>query len=303
MSVLHPELESILNFYTKQRNKTPKDFSVGRGIISKPSFFSNQKLQSLLNNPLLTRDWLSLKKEGKEISLESSTLWKTVQTKKLSFMDKTVLNNTVDTGGAVVLEGLDILDTDINAFVQALETQLPCSLSNSVAFFSQSQNEAYQGHLDSDDVLVVQISGEKKWSIHKPQQRRYVDTTDFDDQKMGEQIKELTLRAGDVLYIKAGVPHKCQTVADHSLHLSFDLCDRTPNVEQMTHEANNHYNFSCEEPYASSTQVMQRYLKILKNPNFLKEFENQTKLHKKEAMSFRERIGNTAIVKSLSKYF
>lgn len=299
---LHPELKLLLDFFKRQRQEPPPAYAHAPGLIASPGFFSVGTLQQHLNNPLLGPDWVSVVARGQAVPLESACLWKTVQTKKLLFMDKEPINEHLSRGAAVVLEGLDILDPRINAFAAKIDTVLPCALSNCVAFFSQRENEAYGGHRDSDDVLVIQLAGEKLWHLFAPQQRRYAGNSPLTRPQMGQQIKELTMRPGDALYVRAGVPHVCRTPGDHSLHLSFDLCDRTPNIEQITHEANTRYNHACEDPYAPAAKVVEKYVALIKTAEFQNDLASATQQIRHNAAVFRQRIGKASGVRALSKY-
>jgi len=298
---LHPELKLLLDFFASQRNAPPKEYTHAPRLIPAPSFFSVEALQRHLNNPLLGPDWIKLVTRGEPVALDAAYLWKTVQNKKLFFMDKQLIDEHLRRGAAVVLEGIDILDASINAFAAKVDAALPCALSNCVAFFSQRENEAYGGHRDSDDVLVIQVAGEKLWHLFAPQQRRYIGNAPLTRQQMGEQIKELVMRPGDALYLRAGVPHVCRTLGAHSLHLSFDLCDRTPNIEQITHEANTRYNHASEDPYAPAAKVVDRYVALIQGADFQKDLVAATQLIRNNASVFRERIGRSAMVRALAK--
>lgn len=299
---LHAELKLLLDFYLQQRNEPPAVFAHAAGLIPSPSFYSVNALQQHLNNPLLNPDWVHLRARGQSVPLETTCLWKVVQTKKLIFMDKELINDQLKLGAAIVLEGIDILDTAINTFVAGVDAALPCALVNCVAFFSQRENEAYGGHRDSDDVLVIQVAGEKRWSLFAPQQRRYFNNSPLTIEQMGEKVKEVTLRPGDALYVRAGVPHLCQTIGDHSLHLSFDLCDRTPTIEQITNAANTHYNNACETPYVPASKVVEKYTALIGSAEFQAEMATATQQVKSNATIFRQRIGRSASVRALSKY-
>jgi len=176
---LHKELQSLLDFYHKQRQNLPQAFTYGAGIINNPSFFTVGDLQRHLNNPLLQPEWVHAKLDGKRIELEKTCFYKTVQSRKLHFMDKEALSNAINKGAAIVLEGIDILEPGVNEFVARLDDSLPCVLSNAEVFFSQQDSEAYEGHCDADDVLVVQLAGKKTWQLFQPQQRRYAEIQDL----------------------------------------------------------------------------------------------------------------------------
>lgn len=297
---LHPDLARVLEFYREQRKQPPAVYTHAQGCIPDVTFFSLARLQEHLNNPLLTPNWVTLMTNGAPVPLEPAVLQKLVQKKQLVFMDKEPINEHLNRGGALLLEGLDILDPPINAFVEKVDNELPCSLSNCVAFLSQKGSEAYPGHCDTDDVLVIQVEGEKRWQIFTPQQRRYVGNI-LDPSRLGRQIAELTLRAGDALYVRAGVPHRCGTPSPYSLHLSFDLCDRTPNIEQITHEANSRYQRETESPYSPTAKVTEKYVALLQSDQFQRDLAAATSNTRKEATIFRKRIGRASGVRALDR--
>ena len=299
---LHKELQALFDFYQKQRQNLPEAFTYKAGVIDKPSFFTVADLQRHLNNPLLQPEWLYLKLDGVRVELEKSCFYKTVQNKQLNFIDKDILNNEINKGAAVVLEGIDLLDAGINEFVTRLDDSLPCVLSNAEVFFSQQDNEAYEGHCDADDVLVVQLDGRKTWNLYAPQQRRYADIQNLCEQKLGPVMQEITMRPGDALYLRAGVPHRCVTSAAFSLHMSFDLVDSSPQLAEIAKQATNLYAHACELPYAPLSGVVDRYVSILNSDQFQSALVEATEFKRSEIMNFRQMVGRTSAVKSLNKF-
>jgi hypothetical protein len=299
---LHTELQALFDFYLKQRQNLPEAFTYKAGVIDKPSFFTVADLQRHLNNPLLQPEWLYLKQDGVRVELEKFCFYKTVQNKQLNFIDKDVLNNEINKGAAVVLEGIDLLDAGINDFVARLDDSLPCVLSNAEVFFSQQDNEAYEAHCDADDVLVVQLAGKKTWNLYAPQQRRYANIQNLSDQQLGPVMQELTMRPGDALYLRAGVPHRCITNAPFSLHMSFDLVDSSPRIIDVNKEATNQYAHACELPYAPLADVVDRYVTILKSDQFQAALVEATEFKRNEILNFRKMVGRTSVVKSLNKF-
>ena len=61
---LHKDLQSLLDFFLKQRLNLPDAFTYKAGVINNPSFFTVADLQRHLNNPLLQTDWLYIKQDG-----------------------------------------------------------------------------------------------------------------------------------------------------------------------------------------------------------------------------------------------
>ena len=183
-----------------------------------------------------------------------------------------------------------------------LDAGFPIAFANCVAFFSQRGNEAYRGHFDSDDVLVIHLSGEKRWRLYARQQSRRVNTNDLTPEQMGQQIGELTMRPGDVLYVRTGVPHICETLADHSLHLSFDLCDRTPTVEYQLQMALERYARATSAPYTPAPEVAGAFAELLRSPAFKGDLAQRTEALRAELRAFRERIAAAGRVTALSRY-
>ena len=301
-SRLHPDLALLLEFYMQQRAKPPAAFAHAPRLVPSPSFFSVKALQDHLNNPLLTPNWIAVVAGGQFVSLESAGLQKVVQNKQLFFMNKDVIEESLKRGAALVLEGLDILDPSINAFAAKLDWALPCALSHCVAFFSQRGNEAYKGHSDLDDVLVIQLEGEKRWHLFEPHQRKLRNKGGLAQHQMGKPLTDVLMRPGDAMYLRAGTPHICETTGACSLHISFDLRDQTPSVAEITEEANTRFANAAAEQYAPPSTVIDMYVSLLKSEQFQRDVAMATTKVRNDAIQYRQLIGRTTGVSALTKF-
>ena len=234
----------IRDFYFKEGLGAPPDASHVHhpNLVPDQQLFSLDHLRRHLNNPLLDLNYLNLFQAGKPVDLSGANLYKLVQKRKIGFVDRRVLQQHLEKGAACVLEGLDILEPDINTLATALDRGRAATFSNATVFFSQRGNEAYRGHLDTDDVLVIHLAGEKRWSIHRRQAPRRVNLADLDVAQMGPVEAQVVMRPGDVLYLRNFTPHRVETLSTHSLHLSFDLCDRQPSIEVALQLLLRHYD-------------------------------------------------------------
>ena len=297
------ELNKLYEFSVKQTGNRPAVFTHQPSLIKKPGFFSIKKFQSFINNPLLTPEWIHVQFDNRPVPLDQAVLSRVAQQNDLRFMDKQLIEDYIRNGAAIVLEGIDIMDPDINDYIRRVDESLPCpATSDCAAFFSQRGQDAYGGHRDSDDVVIIQIAGEKNWKIFEPQQRRYLGNAPLEPEQMGPIHKKLTTRPGDALYIRAGVPHRVQTTAEFSLHLSFDITDRTTNIDQITREANIRFNHGCEDSFAPASKVMESYINLLTSEQFQVDVAEANKAMKKEAGHFRKSVGRTSIVQALSRF-
>jgi hypothetical protein len=290
-NVMSPLFQQIVTFVQASRSEASAFFKRQPSLLESPGdLFDLNRLFSHLQNPLLGPDWVQVVKDGQNVPIAQGQLWKTVQRRKLVFLDKSDLNSALLNGASLVLEGLDILDPTINDLVAQLDNTMPCALSNCEAFFSRQGNEAYGGHRDSDDVLVIQISGVKRWRVYQPQQRRYVGNSPLTEPQMGQLAEEFDMHPGDALFVRAGVPHRVQTIGDYSLHLSFDLIDRTPNIEQITQAANSIFNQGLAPAHSDPETVVNHYVAKLRDAGFLRELNEAKETLRREAVLFRRRI-------------
>ena len=130
-----------------------------------------------------------------------------------------------------------------------------------------------------------------------------MNTNDLTPEQMGPQIGELTMRPGDVLYVRCGVPHICDTAANHSLHLSFDLCDRTPTVEYQLQMALDRYKHATTAPYSPAPEVAGAFAELLRlSGDARRPRVSARRRCAAELRAFRERIAFAGRVTSLSRY-
>lgn len=257
---LAPQLRQLRDFYYKTALKLPadKDFVHAPGVVEDPSFFTLEHLKLHLDNPMLMPAYFALYWQGKRVDCSSAVAQKVVQGTDVPFLNKGILEGYLSRGASLVLEAIDILDPAINEMCAAIDAASECVFSNCVVFFSQQGSEAYRGHRDTDDVLVIHLAGQKKWRIHDRQPPRWVDLLELPPEKMGRLQAELVMNPGDALFLKAGTPHQVETVAPFSLHMSFDICDRYVNAETALHLLLQQYQKDSAAAYAPTEGVMDK---------------------------------------------
>ena len=200
---LSPVLRRIRDFYFKEALGAPPEAThVHRpNLVPDQRLFSLEQLRRHLNNPLLGVSYLNVFQAGKPVDLSDARLYKVVQRRKIEFIDHRILQHHLAQGAACVLEGLDILEPQVNELAAVLDRAHTATFANATAFFSQHGNEAYRGHVDTDDVLVVHVAGEKRWRLHRRQPPRRINLGEMTDAQMGAPEAEVVLRPGDVFYL------------------------------------------------------------------------------------------------------
>jgi ribosomal protein L16 Arg81 hydroxylase len=206
-----------------------------------------------------------------------------------------VLQHHLEQGAACVLEGLDILEPEINALAASLDRAHAATFSNATVFFSQRGNEAYRGHLDTDDVLVVHMAGEKLWRIHRRQQPRRIGLTDLGDAQMGPVEAEVVMRPGDVMYLRNFTPHRVETLSESSLHMSFDLCDRQPSIELALQLLLKHYDQDSSPRPVPPREEIDKLFGLSRGPAYESDLAQMTTTEKAGHAEFRKLLANNRI--------
>jgi hypothetical protein len=294
---LAPAARRIRDFYFKEALPAPSDvtFVHRAGLVPDQRLFSLAHLRRYLNDPLLDLNYLNLFLNGKAVDLEDARVYKVVQRRKIAFVDRRVLQRYFEQGAACVLEGLDILEPDINALAAALDRAQAATFSNATAFFSQHGNEAYRGHLDTDDVLVVHLVGEKRWRIHARQAPRRIALTDLDERQMGQVVADVVLRPGDVLYLRSFTPHRVTTLTPCSLHVSFDLCDRQPSIELALQLLLKHYDRDSSPRLVTPREDLDKLFRLSRSAAYENEIGHAQQAEKLGFGEFRALVAGNRI--------
>jgi cupin superfamily protein len=91
------------------------------------------------------------------------------------------------------------------------------------AYLTPPESRGFNVHNDGHDVIVLQLEGEKHWSLYgfAPTLPLEGDVTAL--KVPPEPKEELLLRPGDALYVPRGLLHGAEARASHSLHITFSI--------------------------------------------------------------------------------
>ncbi|GAA4240359.1 hypothetical protein GCM10022254_64690 [Actinomadura meridiana] len=131
-------------------------------------------------------------------------------------------------GATLVLDAIGEMHPPIRAVASALERQLRMSVQVN-AYASWTAKEGFGVHWDDHDVIVLQVSGAKRWRIYGPTRPAplYRDV-EFDDTPPEYPIDEFVLQTGDALHVPRGWWHAAAASTGHpSLHLTCGLSTHT----------------------------------------------------------------------------
>jgi hypothetical protein len=95
------------------------------------------------------------------------------------------------------------------------------------AYVTPPQSQGFSAHYDVHDVFVLQVAGQKRWTIHAPVRTAPLRDEAWADRRAaveqaatGDPLLEVTLRPGDALYLPRGFLHAAQALGDTSAHLT-----------------------------------------------------------------------------------
>lgn len=129
-------------------------------------------------------------------------------------------------GSTLVLQGLHRTWPPLVDFGARLADELghPIQIN---AYITPPQNQGFAPHYDVHDVFVLQVSGHKHWTVHRPVVEDPLDNQPFGGFKaeIAERVTEAALidtvlAPGDALYLPRGTIHSAQALGETSIHLT-----------------------------------------------------------------------------------
>jgi ribosomal protein L16 Arg81 hydroxylase len=136
-------------------------------------------------------------------------------------------------GATIVLQGLHHLWLPLARYCRHLEAFFGHPVQAN-AYYTPAGSQGLPVHHDTHEVLSLQVAGEKRWLVYEPvlelplKHQRYRSSLG----EPGEAVLDVTLHAGDTLYLPRGWLHQALTSASDSLHITIGV-----NVRRWVDEA------------------------------------------------------------------
>jgi JmjC domain len=125
-------------------------------------------------------------------------------------------------GATIVLQGLHLNWEPLTDFCRRLETDLGHPVQAN-AYYTPRSAQGLPVHHDTHEVFSLQVAGEKRWLVHEPAWELPLKNQRYKAETMGEPgppVHDVTLRAGDTLYLPRGWLHEAKTSETDSLHIT-----------------------------------------------------------------------------------
>ncbi|MCY0096410.1 JmjC domain-containing protein [Hoeflea ulvae] len=126
-------------------------------------------------------------------------------------------------GKTIVVNGIHQSWEPVRDLCAALTSDLAMALQCNL-YVTPAHAQGLDCHWDGHDVLILQVDGSKDWTLYP-----MIDTLSAPDDEgksvspTAAPLMQLTLRAGDVLYMPRGMPHVARATDETSAHLTIGL--------------------------------------------------------------------------------
>ncbi len=130
-------------------------------------------------------------------------------------------------GSVLVLNGINALSRPIGHLAEALERLFSEQVSVNL-YAGWRESKGFDLHWDDHDVLVLQVSGRKRWRIYTASRPHplFRDAS-TNDTPSDELAWEGVLEDGDLLYVPRGWWHVATAIDSPTIHLTFGILPRT----------------------------------------------------------------------------
>ncbi|MEV6236313.1 cupin domain-containing protein [Lentzea sp. NPDC051838] len=199
--------------------------------------FSAEVLEDLLANSAIRTSSVRLVRAGVEFDVTRGTVADSGDLAgSAPFVSTETIRAGLASGHTLLMRSLHRYHPPLRRFAHALSAQLghPVRVN---AFITPPNSQGVSLHYDVQDVLVLQIAGEKHWELRaQPLSAPLAPQAWFDvPQRKRDELKaastllaDLVLRPGDTLYFPRGTMHSPRTEDSLSIHL-------TISIPQVTH--------------------------------------------------------------------
>ena len=134
------------------------------------------------------------------------------------------ISRAFNEGNTVIFNNVHLHSRNIALLTRSVEASLGF-VTNANLYLTPPNAQGLSLHYDTHDVFILQVEGKKHWKIYEPWVKLPLDTMaeTIPYTYEGEQIQELTLSPGDMLYLPRGMVHMAEATEETSLHLTLGV--------------------------------------------------------------------------------
>jgi len=191
------------------------------------SLLGDEDVQRLVCESAIRTPAFRLVRDGAQLPAGSYTTdipWRPGSFSGTALVDRVAEEHAA--GATIVLQALHLHWHPAAVYCRGLEAGLGWP-AQANAYRTPGCSQGFGVHHDTHDVFVLQVSGHKRWRIYEPvielplKSRRWSPARD--GRQVGEPVHDITLQAGDTLYLPRGWPHEATAADADSLHITVGL--------------------------------------------------------------------------------
>jgi hypothetical protein len=128
----------------------------------------------------------------------------------------------ISIGGTLIVSSIDEGAPGLSELCGGLENELSHHVHANL-YLTPPSARGFNAHYDPHDVIILQISGKKRWRVFEPVQDAPVESEVVTIGPGAQPVMDAVLTAGDTLYIPRGFVHVANTANDASLHITVGI--------------------------------------------------------------------------------
>ncbi|MET8628066.1 cupin domain-containing protein [Kitasatospora sp. NPDC004669] len=205
-------------FTTAVEHRSPQVYRTGEWPAGLPR---PQELDAALHGGLLRVPYVEMVKDGEVVEPERFCTARLVAGRREDgFADPARIARLLADGATLLLPQLDHWHAPVRALAADIARRLD-RRTEAFCFATGAGRRGLDVHRDDADVLVVQLAGEKEWTVHEaPVDGRWRPGA---APEPGPVTLHTVLKPGEVLYVPRGAPHTATGRQGLSVHLSFTI--------------------------------------------------------------------------------
>lgn len=125
-------------------------------------------------------------------------------------------------GASVLIERLERHVAPVARLATHLSDALDAEVAVS-AVLTPPDSAAFRWHYDAEEILVLQLEGEKCWQWHPPVRTHCTQYEQVEDDALPADRRSANLNPGDLLYLPRGTVHRAQAGAAATLQLTIAI--------------------------------------------------------------------------------
>ncbi len=191
----------------------------------RPGYFDDllrlEDMDDYLGTRAFHRSDLRLVKQGKDLSFDDYS--------KDGVADRAKLMQMFNGGAMMLFSHLNRFHSPLAEMLSACEAEIHVPMRSNV-YLSPPGSRGFDLHWDTHDVIVLQISGTKRWHLYDSPVELPHEQHQQDKKRILERASKLTevvMTPGSMLFLPRGFVHGAEAENDHSLHITIGLRSMT----------------------------------------------------------------------------